>query len=131
MSQANVEIVRDFYAAWDRGDMPFILDRCDPQIVIVQPSELPDSRSYHGLEGVHEAFGDWPEQWPEFEVKLERIIDVDESRTVSVNRQRLGARGLGLEVEVVFLHTFNAGRNARVEMFFTVEEALKAAGLSE
>ena len=130
MSQENAELIRDFYAAWDRGDIQFILDRCDPHVEIVQPSELPDATSYHGLEGVREAFEDWPRQWGEFEVELVRVVDADEHRTISVNRQRLGARGLGLEQEVVFLHTFKDGLATRVDMFFSVDQAREAADVS-
>jgi ketosteroid isomerase-like protein len=131
MSQENVEIVRAFYDAWERQDIEFILANCDPDIVIVQPSEVPDAKTYRGHTGVRAAFEDWPKQWESFRVKLVRVIDIDEERLISVNRQMLSARGIDFDQEVAFLHTQRDGKAIRVDMFLTAEQALKAAGLSE
>jgi ketosteroid isomerase-like protein len=131
MSQENVEIVRAFYDAWERQDIEFILANCDPDIVIVQPSEVPDAKTYLGHTGVRAAFEDWPKQWESFRVKLVRLIDIDEERLISVNRQMLSARGIDFDQEVAFLHTQRDGKAIRVDMFLTAEQALKAAGLSE
>jgi ketosteroid isomerase-like protein len=131
VSDENVELVRQTYAAWDRGEIEPIVDTADPEIVIVQPPDVPDSKSYRGLEGVIETFEDWPKQWDEFEVKLEEIIDLDERHVISVNRQTLGARGMSLEQEVFFVHTIENGKHLRVDMFLTRQEALDAVEASK
>jgi ketosteroid isomerase-like protein len=52
MSQENVEIVRNAFAAFDRGDIEGVLQLCDEDIVITQPPELPGvSREQHGTAG--------------------------------------------------------------------------------
>ncbi len=130
MSEENVELVRAFYDAWERQDIEYILENCDPEIVIVQPAEVPDAKTYRGHAGVREAFEDWPGQWEGFSAKLVRVIDIDEERLVSVNHQALSARGIDFDQEVAFLHTQRDGKAIRVDMFLTVEQALEAAGLS-
>ena len=65
MSAENVELVREMYAAWGEGDIQRIIEMCDPEVVIVQPPEIPDSKSYSGHPGVVEALEDWPNQWDE------------------------------------------------------------------
>ena len=131
MSEENIELVRVFYDAWERQDIEYILANCDPEIVIVQPNEVPDAKTYRGHTGVREAFEDWPRQWESFSAKLLRLIDVDEERLISVNRQTLSARGIDFDQEIAFLHTQRDGKALRVDMFLTVEQALRAAGLSE
>ena len=64
MPAENIEIVRDAFAAFDRGDMDGVLRLCDEDIVITQPRELPGvSHEQRGHRGVLEAFAIWPEQW--------------------------------------------------------------------
>jgi ketosteroid isomerase-like protein len=68
MSQENVEIVRNAFDAFTRGDIEGVLRRCDENILITQPQELPGvSRQQRGHSGVLEAFGIWPEQWNDFQ----------------------------------------------------------------
>lgn len=126
-----MELVQHFYAAWERGDMEWILDHSDPEIEIVQPPEVPDAKSYRGREGVLQSFEDWPKQWEEFRAELIQTIDVDEDRVISVNRQYLRARDIDLKEELAFLHTMQDGRLTRVDMFLSLDKARKAAGLSE
>ena len=131
MSEENVEAIRETYAAWKRGDIEWMIERSDPEIEIIQPPEVPDSKTYRGHAGVRETFEDWPKQWDEFRVELVDVIDVSETQTFSVTRHYLRARGIDMEQEVTYVHTSRDGLAIRVEMFFTREEALEAAGLRE
>ena len=64
MSEENVAIVGEAFAAFDRGDTEAVLRLCDQDIVVTQPPELPDAPAeQHGHRGVLEAFAIWPEQW--------------------------------------------------------------------
>ena len=129
MSSAIVELVREGFAAWERGDIDWIIEHSDPGIEIIQPREVPDSKSYRGHDGVHEAFEDWPMQWDEFRAELLDVIDVSDTQAVSVTRHYLRARGIEMEQEVSYVHTFRDGLGIRWEMYLTRDEALKAAGL--
>ena len=129
MSQENVELVCAGYAAWERGDVDLIVERAAPDIEIVQPPEVPDAKTYRGKAGVIEAFADWPKQWDEFRAELVEVIDVSDTKAISVARHYLRARGMDVEQEVAYVHTFRDGLVVRWEMFFTREQALEAAGL--
>ena len=59
------------------------------------------------------------------------VIDVDEKRVISVSRHRMKARDMEVEQEVAYLHLATNGVATRMEMFFSREAALEAAGLSE
>jgi ketosteroid isomerase-like protein len=131
MSQETVEIVREGYAAWERGEIDLIVEGADPDVEIVQPPEVPDSKTYRGKAGVVEAFADWPKQWDEFRTELVEVIDVSDTKVISVSRHYLRARDIDIEQEVANVHTFRDGLLIRWEIFFTRAEALEAAGLSE
>ena len=76
MSQENVEVVRQAFDAVGRGDIDGVLRVCDEEIVITQPSELPDASSLrqYGHDGVLEAFAIWPEQWDDYRVGDVRVL---------------------------------------------------------
>jgi len=131
MSEENVELVREGYAAWNRGDIDLIIEGAHPEIEIVQPPEVPDSKTYSGKAGVAEAFADWPKQWDDFRAELLEVIDVSDTKVVSVSRHQLRARDIEIEQEVSYVHTFRDGLVVRWEMFFTRDAALEASGRSE
>jgi ketosteroid isomerase-like protein len=131
MSQENVAMVRGGFAAWERGDIEAIIEFSDPEIEIIQPPEVPDSKSYRGHAGVREAFEDWPKQWEEFRAELLDVVDVSETQTISTTRHHLRARGIDIDQEVAYLYTFRDGLVIRCEMYLTRAEALEAAGLRE
>jgi ketosteroid isomerase-like protein len=133
MSRENVELVRLGWDAFGRGDVESMQRTCQPDVVIVQPRELPDSKSYEGLAGVAESIEDWPRQWEDFLLEVVEVIDASDTQLVSVTRQRGRGRESGIEMdfEVAFLHTIRDGKLSRLEMFRSREEALEAVGLRE
>lgn len=58
------------------------------------------------------------------------IIDVSEDMVVSVTRHKGRGRESGIEMdfEVFYVHRGRAGKLERLEMFFSREQALEAAG---
>jgi ketosteroid isomerase-like protein len=79
MSHENVEIVRESFTAYlaavRDADFRPLLVHFDPEVLVKQPPELPDAKSYRGHDGVVEAFGDWPSQWDELRVEVLEVID--------------------------------------------------------
>jgi ketosteroid isomerase-like protein len=133
MSQENVELVETTWSAFQRGDVAFMRQTCRPDVVIVQPPEVPDTKTYSGLDGVREAVEDWPKQWEDFRFEVLEIIDVSDSQVVSVTRHhgRGTASGIQMDAIVAYVHTMTDGKLARLDMFFSKEQAVKATGLSE
>lgn len=127
MSAANVELVHAAYAAWERGDIDWMVAHSDPDIEIFQPPEIPDSKSYRGYAGVREVYEDWPKQWDYFRMELLEVIDVSDTQVISVARHHLRARDLDLVQEFAYLHTFRDGKGIRLDMYSTRDEAISAA----
>jgi ketosteroid isomerase-like protein len=84
MSEENVEIVRNGFAAFERGDMEALLRLADEDIVITQPSDVPGlPAQQHGHRGVLEAFEVWPELWDDFRVEILRIAAAPAGKVIA------------------------------------------------
>ena len=129
MSQEWVELVRAGFEAVAQGDLDAFEEGMTPDVEIIQPPEVPDAKSYKGRAAMIEAWADWPSQWEDFRLDLVEIIDVDDDVAVSVTRHRGRGRESGIEMDfqVFYVHYGRDGKLARMEMFFTREQALEAA----
>ena len=125
-----MELVRGGFDALAQGDLDTVDERTTADVVIVQPPEVPDAKSYEGRAAVAQAWADWPAQWEDFRLDLLEIIDVADEVAVSVTRHRGRGRESGIEMDfqVFYVHVGRDGKLARMEMFFTREQALEAAG---
>jgi len=132
MSQENVELVRLGFELLERGDLAFFEEWTTPDLVIVQPPEVPDAKTYEGRTAVAKAWEDWPSQWEDFRLDLVEVIDAGGDAVVSVTRHRGRGRESGIEMDfqVFYVHRLRQGKLARMEMFFSREQALAAASAS-
>ncbi len=132
MSRENVEVVSAAYDAYLRGDINGLLELASPDVVVEQPPEQADVRSYRGHDGLMQAIRDWTGEWDDYRLEVIHMRDADGHVLVTV-RQRGRGKASGLEVESVFtfVHTVEAGRVASWRMFTSEAEALDAVGTSE
>jgi ketosteroid isomerase-like protein len=133
MSQEWVDLVRLGFEAIERGDMAVFDGMTTEDLVLVQPPEVPDTKTYEGRDAIVESLEDWPKQWEDFRMDLIEIIDAGDEVAVSVTRHRGRGRESGIEMdfEVFYVQRGRDGKLARLEMFFSREQALEATGLSE
>ena len=130
VSRENVDVVREMYEAFNRGDFETGLVLLDPQPELHQAPEVIDAEAYVGIDafvrGMSLFMADWDH--PSFEPQ-----DVDEVGDSVVMRVRISGRGktTGLEMTTQFFHawTFRDGRAWQCFVRSTREEALKAAGV--
>jgi len=134
MSEENMEIVRNAFAAYERGDMDAMLRLADEDIVITQVSDVPGiPAQQHGHRGVLEAFAVWPEQWEDFRVELLRIAAAPAGKGIATVQNRGRGKQSGIEVDMEFSFVFTI-RDAKItewQLFVREADALEAAGLSE
>lgn len=133
MSEEWADLVRRGFDAVLVGDMEMFNGLTTPDLVLVQPPEVPDAKTYEGTGAIVEAMEDWPNQWEDFRMDLTEIIDVADEVAVSVTRHRGRGKESGIEMdfEVLYVSRGRDGKLARLEMFFKREQALEAAGLTE
>jgi ketosteroid isomerase-like protein len=132
MSQENVEIVRQLFQLWERGEWgdgrEFYDDGCE---VVFSTSWFPDA----GIYGVgHEALGAWMafvDAFEELAVGLDQVVDAGERVVALVSlRARGRASGAAVDAKVGAVFTFRDRKVVRWEMTDR-GDALEAAGLSE
>ena len=132
MSQSDVDSVRASIEAYNRGDFDAALTYFHPEVEWRLPPNVPDFRIIRGHSGVRRfwktgatLFGD---------LRLEPV-EVIEREGLVLGRWRLVGRGLrsGLltDREIHAVAEFRDGLVIRLLYFFSKDEALKAAGLSE
>src|SRR3954471_8432552 len=110
MSQENVEIVAAAFDAYLRGDMESALRFVDPEIVVMQRSELPDAMPRHGHAGVVEAIAVWPDQWDDYQLQIDETREAGEHVIVrSHHRGRGKGSGVDVEDEIWYVFGFRNG----------------------
>jgi ketosteroid isomerase-like protein len=126
--QENVEIVREWWDAFARGDLDGVFALADPHVVMVTLEEGP----LYGQDAVRKNHARWIETWEEHEATVEEAIGVRDH--VFVVARLLGrgkASGVEVEQRLYDVYTLRNGRILHAEEFHEREDALEAAGLSE
>lgn len=133
MPEENVEIVRRFFDAYNRGDFAATLDLIAPEFEFRPSGLFMDTEStYYGPEGWSEFWSTFQAAWESITVDLERIEDLGD-RVLTLGTFHGKGRGSGVAVtrEVGWLGTLRDGMLAQSLTFVGWADAVEAAGLSE
>jgi ketosteroid isomerase-like protein len=92
----------------------------------------PEQQTYDGIGGAMKFLADWAGFWDDWQLEVEDLRDAGD-KVVAIVRQRGRSKATGLPVDMHFAQvwTFRDGKQLRMEMYATPEEALRAAGLAE
>ena len=132
MSEENVEIVRSFYAAWARDEVPGPVELMDRNIEYVNPAGAVEPGTRRGLAEFSQAVKSMFEPWDTWDIEPEQFRAVGNQVAVVVRyRARVGGSGANVEARESALWTFHNGKVIRYVWFQEPSEALEAAGLSE
>ena len=137
MSQENVEVVTRSFEAFQegmrRGDLAVWFDSEDlaDDFEWVIPPEVVGLGTYRGREGFLEFMRAWTEDYENWSIDLERVIDAGEDRVVGVFHHRAIGKASGVPIELVqgIVWELADGRVVRMRNYMTPAEALEAAGL--
>jgi ketosteroid isomerase-like protein len=88
MSHENVEIAREIYRDWERGDFSSV-EWADPDIEFMLGSGA-DEAVHRGTEAIGQAWTEWLRAWDEFRVEAEKFLDLGDDILVLV---KFGGRG--------------------------------------
>ena len=128
MSQENVEIVREAWGAYSRGDYDRVAGFHDPHIVVVT---LEDGAVY-GNDDVLANYERWDEAWEEAETTLEEVIEQGDRVFLTARFHARGrASGVEIDTRLYEVYTVRDGKVLRIDEYADRAEALEAAGLSE
>jgi ketosteroid isomerase-like protein len=130
MSQQDVDTVRGAYDAFNRGDIPSVLETYDAEIEWTEPGggNAP-AGTFRGRDSVaQDVFGAVPENFEEFSVDTDEFKDEGE-RIVVTGRFQGTAKG-GATLDATFEHVLDMRGGKVVRFQNNVDEAAWAQGWS-
>ena len=140
MSEENVEIVRrvmeKFQAALARGKPEAVFDSelLAPDCEWIPFDDLPTVKPmYRGREEFAEFMRVWTEDFEDWSVQIERLVDAGNDRVVSLLHQSATGKESRVPVELHFgqVTDLKDGKVVRIRNIQEPSDALEAAGLSE
>lgn len=132
MSQANEEVLRRSFDAWNRNDWETLMACHAADVIAVPPAEWPEAEVGTNRDALRRQFEQTKAPWEEERVEVDEIRDLGDN-VLAVYRFIARGRGSHVEVEhpVATLNTLRDGKIVRIEYFLDPSAALEAAGLRE
>lgn len=128
----EIEILKQFFAAINRNDLPGITQYCDPQIVRVEPAGFPTSGTYRGITEVQEHVAKGRGTWAEGTCEPEQFLVHEDKVVVYLHvRVRLKDSLDWLDARFADGFVFRAGKITHYLTFGERREALEWAGIEE
>jgi ketosteroid isomerase-like protein len=132
MSEENIEMVRSFYEAFNRGDWDAMFRDAHPDFELTTPPQLPNAGTYRGREECQRFLQDGLAAFEASIVEPEEFFESGD-RVVAVYTNRVRPKGSSAEIENrnAQLWTIRDGKVKSVRFFPNPRDALEAAGLCE
>jgi ketosteroid isomerase-like protein len=100
---------------------------------VIPAAEMAEQRSYKGRDGFDEFMRGWTDDFEEYSVHLERLIDAGDRRVVGLFHQTAMGRGSGVPVrqDYAMVYELADGQLVRMQIYLDRDEALKQAAPAE
>lgn len=126
---AEVEALRETYAALNRNDISAAIKAFDPQIVWIEPAHYPAGGTYHGLAEVEALLSRSRATWAEGGCVPERFIIASDKVIVFIHvRVRLKNQDQWVDGRQADVYTFRNGKAVEMRIFPEQQEAPAWAG---
>jgi len=131
-SQENLEALQRGYAHFiETGD--FLEDLIHPDFVWDMSTfrGWPERQTYPGIDGARQFMADWLAAWEDWRLEVEEFL-AGEDAVVAVVHQRGQSKATGLVADMNFamVWTFRDGKQVRMNMYASPDEALEATGVA-
>jgi hypothetical protein len=138
MSTEPAELIVGGFRAFNQGgpetfiDYLTGMDAIDSDFVMEIQEDAPNGGQWQGVAGFQQMSRIWLEAWKEFEILPGEPIEMAADRYLAPVRQRVIARGSGMELEEDFFYTFelSEGRFKRVGLFMERSLAERHLGVA-
>jgi ketosteroid isomerase-like protein len=133
MSQQDVESMRQYLTAYDRGGVDGLAEFWHPDIKWrAAEGALDDVGLMEGHDALRDYLGQWEETFDKVRLEIEELIDAGDQVVAFVRGfGRMKDSDAEIDLRYAMVVTIRDGKIASGREYFTREEALKAAGLSE
>jgi ketosteroid isomerase-like protein len=134
MSQENVEVVRDQFAATNERDFERAMSHYAEDVeLVVHPEAFLEGGTFIGRDAVGQWFADWFTTFePGYRFEIEEARDLtDVVLLVASHHGRGRASGVEVHGQTGYLYTVRDGKIVRAELYPSRAEALAAAGVRD
>jgi ketosteroid isomerase-like protein len=130
-AQSNVQLLRDAFERWNAGKWEIDYDSIDPEIELHTPLTSTSGAPYRGHEGFRQWVEEIREQFETWDLRVTEWRTVDDQRVFGVGEIHARGRGSGVELDqqLAWLFSIRDGKLFRYEVFYDVDEGLRAAGV--
>ena len=128
MSESNLELIRNLYAAFARGDGPAALSAMDPAIVWYEAENFPyaDRNPYIGPAAVGEGvFFRLATEWDNFQAVPAEFLDAGDT-IIATGRYTGTYKATGIALDAQFAHHWKL-RDGKVTSFQQYTDTAQAA----
>jgi ketosteroid isomerase-like protein len=127
MTEDDVAVLLNGYAAWNRDEFDTIFEFIDPEIAWLPTANAIESGLHTGRGSLREFMESWRESFDDLRVEPELLIQKDDTAIVIARQSGRGhASGIELGAEVVHVWTVREGRAVGFWAAGTREQALEA-----
>jgi ketosteroid isomerase-like protein len=134
MSEADVDVLRDQFAAVNERDFKRAMDHYADEVVLVVEEGFLNTGTFTGKEAVGEWYGDWFRAFgADYRFEISEARDLGGGLIFLYASYGGSGRASGAEVrdERAYLYRVEGGKITRVQIFPTRDDALAAAPLPE
>jgi ketosteroid isomerase-like protein len=125
MTQENIDLVNEGFAAYNRGDLEAVMATCDPDVEF----KTLLLGTHRGRDAIRVLYEENRQTLAGYRLDPEEVVDVGPDQVLAI--VRLGGAGpvssIALQDSMAFLITIKDGRVRRQQTFRNGEEALAAA----
>ncbi|HZA89916.1 MAG TPA: nuclear transport factor 2 family protein [Solirubrobacterales bacterium] len=130
MSEQNVEITREAFEAWGRGDREAWVAMFDEESELYSLRAQLEGHPYRGHDGLRRFLADLDEHWDYVRFGVREIRDAGEQVVALVDfKARGSASGVELDSPVALVVAVRGGKIMYGRFYSNPDEALAAAGL--
>jgi ketosteroid isomerase-like protein len=119
--------------AFNEGGVESALAFLDPEIEWWAPPEWLEDPVYRGHDGIRRLAAYWTELFDQYRLELVRIVEAGDDKVVILLNQLGQIRGSGDRIEgpIGYVAEVRGGLVTRVDIYFSWERTLEAAGVSD
>lgn len=126
---AEIELLREAYAALNRNDVPGFVRAFDPQIERIEPPDFPMGGTYRGLAAVTAHVSKGRASWAEGGCEPERFVVAGDRIVVLIHvRVRLKVETEWRDGHIADVYTFRNGKAIQFRTFGNAAQGLEWAG---
>jgi ketosteroid isomerase-like protein len=127
MAKEDVELVRQVYERWSRGENA--MELFDPDVRWSSPH--PDASAVRGREELAAFMRRYVGTWEDYGIEPHEIRDIGQGRVLVFFSEHMRGKGSGVEggMRAAVIWTISEGKVVRYQAYLEASEALEAAGL--